>query len=97
MRRRRAPEVIGGRVNSDGTVAGGTGDFQVQKDGAGLYLVFLPRGFKLKSATASPWVAASAFVATTNHGDYFFYVRSYVWNTANTPGDVPFTFIAIGG
>lgn len=96
MRRRRTPEIIGGRVNADGSVAGGTGNFQVQKDGAGLYLVMLPRGFKLKSVTATPYVAASAFCATTNHNDYWFYVRVFAWNTAATAGDAAFNFIAIG-
>lgn len=95
MRRRRSPEIIGGRVNSDATIAAGE-NFAVQSVGTAAYKITCPPGFKVLSAVANPWVAASAFVTCTDFVDNSFYVRTYVWNTAATPGVCPFNFIAQG-
>lgn len=95
MRRRYNPEVIGGRVNGDGTIAAGD-NFSIRRQSAGVYLVTLPMGFEVYAASVNPWVAASAFFAATDFVDNTFIARSFAWNTANTAGDCPFVFTAVG-
>jgi hypothetical protein len=53
MRRRRNPEIIAGRVNSDGTVTGPT-DLVIAKNGTGIYNVILPSGFRMLSVHITP-------------------------------------------
>lgn len=94
MRLRRRPETIAGRVNADGTIAGGEG-FSVSKTGTGAYTIFLPRDFRLVSATVtvlagSAWTATAANYAATQIG-----VLTFVSNTA-AAGDAPFMFTAVG-
>ena len=95
MRKPRTPEILSGRVGSDGSIVAGDG-FIVQKVGTGVYNIWCEHGFTPKVAVANPNVGASAFVACTDYIGNRFAVRTFVWNTAATAGDCPFNFIVTG-
>lgn len=88
-------EIISGSVQGNGVITMGE-DFSLTRISAGVYRVVLPSGFRVHTAVANPFVAASAFVACTDYIDNTFLVRTFVWNTAATAGDCPFNFIATG-
>jgi hypothetical protein len=92
MRRTRTPEVVSGRVNSDGSVA--TGDsFSCVRNSAGSYTVIMPIGFRLSGATCSGYGGAS-ITAIAAVGERFFSVLTY--NVAGAATDLSFTFVAVG-
>jgi len=93
MEKRRQPEIIAGRVNSDGTIAAGDG-FTSSRTSAGLYVVTLPAGFRLVTATASP-ATTSSFTAVISFGSGLFQVSTFATNTA-VISDCPFAFTAVG-
>jgi len=94
MQERRQPEIVAGRVNSDGSIAAGDG-FTVQKAGAGSYTVTFPPGFRLISCTANaagtPNVITAVFDTWTDRS-----VRVATLNISFSPLDGVFTFAAVG-
>jgi len=91
MRRRRAPEIIAGRVNANGTVAMGD-NFQVIKGGTGVYTVYFASGFRLISAT----VTAGAGYGVTSFSERTITFNFGTVASPSTPQDTGFSFIAVG-
>jgi hypothetical protein len=95
MRRRRTPEVIAGRVNSDGSIAAATDPrITTAKFGTGAYTVTLPPDFRLVTAVATTNNSASWTIEATV-GSSGFQVNIYASSTA-AAGDASFNFVAVG-
>jgi len=95
VKRKRVPDIVAGRVNSDGTINGGEG-FSVRKIGTGQYTITFDGKFKPYVCTVTPYIAASAFCGVVGYESNTVVVNTFVWNTANTVGDCPFNFVAVG-
>jgi hypothetical protein len=96
MEKRRQPEIIAGRVNSDGSLAMATTDGVVSvRLSTGSYTVTLPAGFRLMAA--HPTVnGANGWGMTANaYTERSFNVTTYSSNTA-TVADTGFAFTAYG-
>ena len=93
MQNRRQPEIIAGRVNSDGTIAAGDG-FTVAKGGAGSYTVTFAPGFRLITATASSGGGSAASVQCLGWTGNSFTPAPIT--TAAAFVDAPFSFTAVG-
>lgn len=93
MRRRRAPEIITGIVNADGSINRGDG-FTVQKSGAGQYTLFFPSGFRLMGFTMAKVGADTPFYLG-GPTDRTVQVVS-VSSIAAGGVDAAFSFIAVG-
>lgn len=90
MRRRRSPEVVAGRVNSDGTILAGT-DFTSIRNSAGNYTLTFP-GLRLVSLTGN---ASGAFVVlVTTYTDRNVIVVTN--NMSSVSSDTAFSFQAVG-
>jgi len=87
---------VAGRVNSDGTVAGGTSDFTCTRTGVGAYTVrwtFPVRAILGTTVTAG--TAGANYAAVSGHPDGTggFFVQIY--NSAVAASDLAFEFIAV--
>lgn len=92
MRRRRTPETIVGRLNSDGTPLAGEGFFS-QRISAGVYRINLPQGFKVLSAAAN---CAGGYCVITNYTPNSFDISTGTVTTPSNPIDTMISFV-IGG
>lgn len=95
MRKPRSLESIGGRVNADGSIQGGS-NFTVLRTQAGLYIVTLAPGFRLISATANV-MGQYEFISVDMYTERSFRVTISSTVSAFTATDQPFTFTAVGG
>lgn len=93
MERRRTPEVVGGRVNGDGSINAGDG-FSISKTGTGSYNIIFGPGFKLVSLVAANMTASNRWVVTSAYTDRS--VQVTVLNSAAAVVDDAFSFIAMG-
>jgi hypothetical protein len=91
MRRRRSPEVIGGRVNSDGSIMAGTG-FSSMKNSTGNYSLTFPN-FRLVSLTAN---ALSGVLVVVVTGYFDRTVTVLVYSMGSAVADGTFSFQAVG-
>lgn len=85
---------IGGRVNSDGTIAGGSG-FTVFRSAAGTYVLMFSDGFRLISVTAVLAVAQTdqeLAIGTYSGGA----CTVTTFNTSAVANDQAFSFTATG-
>jgi hypothetical protein len=94
MRRRRSPEVVSGRINTDGSIAAGEG-FTVAKGTTGVYTITMLSGFRLIAVTTASAAGGNQVVAMDTFTERSFIVRIYQAASA-TAVDSPFTFIATG-
>lgn len=94
MRKPRSQETIGGRVNGDGSIQGGS-NFTVQKVQAGIYIITLAQGFRLISATANV-MGQYEFISTDVYTERSFRVTISSTVSAFTATDQPFAFTAVG-
>lgn len=96
MRRRRAPEIIAGRVNADGSIAAGDG-FTVQKTGTGTYTVYFnQRNFRPISAVACPAQSISAYCTVQSLTEAGFAMASGTVGATPVAVDTAFHFVAAG-
>lgn len=94
MEKRRQPEIIAGRVNADGSIAGGDG-FSVAKTGTGVYGITFASGFKFMSVAITPSTSAAAALGQ-NATERFVQVALSSTVPAFTGVDQAFSFIAVG-
>jgi hypothetical protein len=94
MRLRRRPEIIVGRVNTDGSIAAGDG-FSVVKTGTGTYTITFPSSFRLIAAVGTPaFGAVNRAVDMVPSGNTV--AVTYFATTTSAATDGPFNFIAQG-
>lgn len=89
--KRRAPEIIAGRVNADGTIAAGDG-FTVQKTGTGQYVLAFGN-FRLIATVASV-LNATGDADPNAHAANTVIINTFT--LAAAAQDLPFSFIAVG-
>jgi hypothetical protein len=98
-RRRRNPEIIAGRVNADGSIAGMTGgEFTVQKTSTGTYMITLPASFRPVSASGNPISAGAGAMIHFDSVPWDNRVRAFGFTSVTTPAfvDVAFTVVVVG-
>lgn len=89
----RGIRTVTGRVNSDGSVSHGTGDFLIRKVGTGDYTVFFLFPIKVVlGATVSPSSGNAAIASALGLTGQSF--RVFIINTAGAALDQHFTFSA---
>ena len=90
--KRRQPEIIAGRVNSDGSIFSGDG-FTVAKTGTGAYTITFLGGFRAIAATA---IAGSSNQAVQGGASgSTFNVGTFLTSTG-AGADMAFSFVAVG-
>jgi len=95
MEKRRQPEIIAGRVNSDGSIAAGDG-FTVQKTATGNYVVTITApGFRVVSVTMSAYVTAVTAFGGNSAPSATGFV-AWTLNTAGSAVDGAWGFVAVG-
>lgn len=97
MRRRKNPEIVSGRINSDGSIAGGDG-FSVTRNSAGSYTITFQQGFRCVGASGNPLSTGSGVMIHFDPGIFGNLVRAYGFTSVATPAfaDIAFTFVAVG-
>lgn len=98
MRTRQAdvggPRIVAGQVNTNGTIASGTGDFTVTKTGTGQYTVsFAPRLKVILSATANAFSNLYSVGVTYGTNQVIFSTYTTATNVAT---DISFLFTVVG-
>lgn len=96
MRTRKNPEIISGRVNSDGSVAAGTG-FTIVRTGVGTYNLIFPT-LRLISFVANAISAGGIFINIESGVAITGTTLSIVarTSTTGTATDAGFSFVATG-
>jgi len=90
MQERRQPEIIAGRVNSDGSIAAGDG-FTVQKTGTGAYQLTFPGNFRFTALTVSV-ISPLGFAISAGGAS----PTANTYNVSSTPTDMAWSFVAVG-
>lgn len=92
MRRRRNPEIISGRVNSDGTIQAGEG-FVAIRTSTGTYAILFPSSFRLVGVTASVINAVGDADPNSFSPNG---VTISTFTMASALSDMSFSFVAVG-
>jgi hypothetical protein len=93
MQKRRQPEIIAGRVNSDGSIATGDG-FTVQFVSTGVYTLRFAPGFRLVGISHGI-TTGGLYMGMTVNADGSVDVRTYVTSTSSATSGA-WSFVAAG-